>query len=200
MAQVEVSVMSVGPVIDAQAVSDFLRELEQSPSFHVDWQQSEYEPPAAGLSEIANLMSLIADSKELVLAAWFIADRYGGTAKSKLRRIIQTSRKNNESGRPYIPLMLAFGTKRNLPSVRFYFHGDPVEEQLKRQLTAMAEVLESLPEEALGEMPGPQEYGYFWDQDRGQWRGTLFYQTNENPDDLEIWFPPNLLGPWDQSG
>lgn len=196
MRQVQVSAVSIGPVINAEDVGDFLREFEQSLDLQVDWHQSEHEPPAAGLSEIANLVSIVADSKELILAAWFLADRYGGPAIEKLRRLIKTSRNNKQTGRPYIPLMIAFGTKTGLPSVSFYFHGEPTEEQLQQQLNAMALILESLPEEALGEMPGPPEYGYFWDDKREGWRGTLHYQAKDNLEELEIWFPPDLLGPW----
>lgn len=184
---------AVGPVIDEQAYSNLLDEISEGLGAPLDNEVFETEPPAAGMSEIAVVMSFLADSKEVLLPviSWMVG-RFGGPAFNTLRDYLDGSRRSRETGRPYVPLCVAFGTNPdNRGSVRFYFHGRPAQKQLERQFEEMYRVIDALPEVALAEMAGPPEYGYFWDEEQSRWRGQLYYSAT--PDADEVWFPDDLL-------
>lgn len=122
-----------------------------------------------------------------------IGARFGGPAVGKFRALLGNSRRSKASNRPYIPLCIEVGTNPRFGSIRFYFHGDPDPEQLKRQWEAVGAVIRSLPDEALDNSPGPQEYGYFWDKEHDEWRGDLYYRVKDEFRTEGPWSPPDLF-------
>jgi hypothetical protein len=190
---ITVTSRALEPVVDLDAYEEVLDEISEGLGVPVRREIVEGEPPAAGMSEIASTLSILADSKEVILPviAW-MAGQFGGPVFSKLRAHLERSRRNREGDRPYIPLCIVFGTAPDSSgSVRFYLHGRPDAAQLKHQFDEMYRVIDALPEVALAERAGPPEYGYFWDEVQSRWRGTLFYAADSEP--YEMWSPVDLF-------
>lgn len=197
MTKLRVSLHSIGPAVNDVSVEDLYSGLSELPGSQVVWDVSGYEPPAAGFSEISNVVSFLADSKELLLpAATWIAGKYGGAASGKFRDVLSQCRRSRESGRPYVPMMIGFGTNPDFPSVRFFFHREVDAEELRAQLKGMIEVLESIPEEAFYSSPGPTENGFFWDHQEKRWRENYALRPMIPDNDEEPWFPEKVFDDW----
>lgn len=194
VANVTIKAMTFTSVVSPEYGGPVFDDVEDVLSIPVERVPLGYEPVAAGMSEIATVLSILADSKEVLvpvltgLASWF-----GGPGVGKFRDLVRNTRRSKETGRGYIPVCVQVGTAPPHGSVRFYFHGDPDPEQLKRQWEEVGAIIRSLPAEALNESPGPQEYGYFWDNERAEWRGELFYQVRDQFRTEGVWFPPDLF-------
>lgn len=127
----------------------------------------DFEPPAAGFSEIAVTVAVAAPIAYLssLLATWAAED-----AKALRQRLLGVMRrsKQNPSGRRYLPMRVELGR------VRFYFHDDVTEEELVGRLRAAHEFAASLPEAAFEGEPGPGEYGLYWDKKTNSWKGSIY--------------------------
>lgn len=197
MAETIVTIQSIGSVGDGAAVGEFYRDLPMLPESLLTWQETIYEPPAAGFSEIANVVSFLADSKELLLpAASWVAGRYGGAASDKFRGVLSRCRRSRDSGRPYVPMMIGFGTDPRYPSVRFFFHREVVDDELRRQLFGMVQILERLPEEAFRSAPGSTENGFSWDHQEARWRENYANCPLMGDNDEALWFPKDVFDDW----
>lgn len=200
MNDIRVSLRSVGPVVDGASAEVFYRDLSELPSSLLTWDVTVYEPPAAGFSEIANFVSFLADSKELLLpAASWLAGKYGGAASGKFRDVLSRCRRSRETGRPYVPMMIGFGTNLAYPSVRFFFHREVNEDELRQQLNAMVEVLEQIPEKAFQSSPGPTENGFFWDHNEERWMENYAIRPMRPGDNHGPWLPEKLFDDWERS-
>lgn len=197
MADVKAAIHSVGPVVGGAAVEPLYRDLSEMPGSHLVWDATLYEPPAAGFSEIANFVSFLADSKELLLpVATWIAGKYGGAASGRFRDVLSQCRRSLDTGRPYVPMMIGFGTNPGFPSVRFFFHREVDAEELRQQLREMIKVLESIPEDAFFCSPGPTENGFFWDHRESRWRENYAHRPLDTSHDETPWLPEKLFDEW----
>jgi hypothetical protein len=146
------------------------------------------------MSEVATVIELINNSRELILAAIVIWQSQAARNKWKhLRDFLANTGKSRSSGRVYIPLCIAVGNFKGHGCVRFYFHGTPDSETLDYQWEKMREVISNLPDEAFERSPGPQEYGYFWHYDSGDWKGQLFDPDSKAGVSSESWIPRNIF-------
>lgn len=197
MTAVKAAIHSVGSVGDGSAVEAFYHELDELPNSQLVWEASIYEPPAAGFSEIANFVSFLADSKELLLpVATWLAGKYGGEASDKFRDVLSQCRRSRDTGRPYVPMMIGFGTNPDFPSVRFFFHREANAEELREQLQGMIAVLESIPENAFYSSPGPTENGFFWDHKQRRWRENYAMRPMQSANEEGPWFPEKIFDDW----
>jgi hypothetical protein len=136
----------------------------------------DFEPPAAGFSEIA--ITIATDASAAILAT--LALQGGGNLLGKLRRLMNHAKKN-PYGRHYVPLRVQIGR------VRFYFHEVVSEEALLERLRAAHEFSLSLPPEAFLGEAGPGEIGMYWDDKSKAWRGGI------NGFRDEYCYPENML-------
>lgn len=195
--KVKAAFHSVGPVGDGSAVEALYHDLSELPNSELVWDATVYEPPAAGFSEIANVVSFLADSKELLLpvATWF-AGKYGGAASGRFRSVLSRCRRSRDTGRPYVPMMIGFGTNPGFPSIRFFFHREVDAGELREQLQEMIEVLESIPKDAFYSSPGPTENGFFWDHRQRRWRENYASRPMRSAHDQDPWFPVGIFDEW----
>lgn len=197
MNEVRVSMVSIGPVVDKTLADEFYSSMVNLPNAVISREVTEIEPPAAGFSEIANIIGFLADSKEVLLPiATALAGKYGGPAAGTFRTMLSRCRKNPETGRPYVPMMIAFGTNPYFPSVRFFFHREVDSNELGQQLNGMVEVLEQIPEEVFQSSRGPTENGFFWDQREARWRENYALRPLIPCDDQGPWFPEKVFDDW----
>jgi hypothetical protein len=184
----------VAPVVHADDAEELLNSLEELWGMEIERRYSDHEPPAAGMSEIATILEVIVNSKEVLLMLFIAAANAKGPVgkvAAALRKHIRTANMSEESQRRYIPFCLEVGTNIQYGSVRFYFHGEISDNQFEKQMSEARRLVESLPDELLSAMPGPQEYGFFWDRHAETWRGRLYAQ--ETPDSYEeMWWPDDL--------
>lgn len=136
----------------------------------------DFEPPAAGFSEIA--ITIATDASAAILAT--LALQGAGELRRKLLQVMSKS-KSNPDGRRYVPLRVQIGR------VRFYFHEVVSEEELLERIRAAQELAASLPDEAFQGEAGPGEYGFFWDDIGKAWRGGIYGYSGE------ICHPENML-------
>jgi hypothetical protein len=197
MSEIQVSALSIGPDVDKVIAEEFYGGMAELPNTAFARQTTAFEPPAAGFSEIANIISFLADSKEVLLPiATAMAGKYGGTAAGSFRNMLSRCRRNPKTGRPYVPMMISFGTNLNFPSVRFYFHREVDADELGRQLQEMVKVLESIPEAAFDLSPGPMEFGFFWDHNDLRWRENFANRSMRPSENSDPWFPEKIFDDW----
>lgn len=200
MSEISATSYLVAPVVNVDDAEELLNSLEELWGTEIERRYNESEPPAAGMSEIATILEVIVNSKEVILMLLVVAANAKGPARrvaAALRKHIRTANKREESQRGYIPFCLTVGTNHQYGSVRFYFHGDISDDQFEKQMWEARRLVESLPDEQLAAMPGPQEYGFFWDRNADTWRGRLYAQ--ETPESYqEMWWPDDLRLGWSQ--
>lgn len=172
--------------VSFSGLAPFLDELNKR-HFSVDASVYDFEPPAAGFSEIAITVAVAAPAAyfSTFLATWAAED-----AKALRRKMLDLFQRGkvSGSGRRYVPMRV------ELDRVRFYFHEQLDDEELVARLKAAQEFAASLPEEAFEGRAGPGEYGLFWDRKLKAWRGGIYeYQAGhcspermltDNPGDL----------------
>lgn len=166
-----IRLLTPGPVVSATDIAPLIDEL----SFRhhsVELVVMSSEPPAAGWTEIAIALSVSAPISvpavlyfKSFLAAW--AEEDARVLRQKLYAFIRERRKG-PGGRRYIPVQVVMG------GVRFYFFGEMSDEEFQRRLRAASDLMQTLPDECFVGSPGPGEYHYSWDSDKGGWRGTAF--------------------------
>jgi hypothetical protein len=190
----------VAPVVNKDDAEELLNSLEELWGTQIERRYNDHEPPAAGMSEIATILEVIVNSKEVLLMLFIAAANAKGPAgkvADALRNHLRTANKSEESQRRYIPFSLEVGTNPQYGSVRFYFHGDISDDRFEKQMSEARRLVEALPDELLSAMSGPQEYGFFWDRDADTWRGRLYSQ--ETPDSYEeMWWPDDLRLGWSE--
>lgn len=193
--QIKLSVGSFS-FVSFSGLAPFLDELNKR-HFSVSATVHDFEPPAAGFSEIAITVAVAAPTAYLssFLATWAAED-----AKALRRRMLEAMKRGKENayGRRYVPLRVEIGR------VRFYFHEQLNDEELVERLRAAQEFAASLPEEAFEGQGGPGEYGYFWDRSAKAWKGGIYGYSDEiclpegmlteNPGDVICHHRPRSLG------
>ena len=127
----------------------------------------DFEPPAAGFSEIAITIAVTAPVAYLssFLASWAAED-----AKALRRKMLELMHRNqeNQHGRRYLPMRVEMGR------VRFYLHEQVSDEELVKRLRAAQEYTAALPEEAFAGEAGPGEFGLYWDKKSETWKGGIY--------------------------
>lgn len=188
-----VTITSYNPVAPASLTEPVAEGFEKLLDIEVERRPIGGEPVAAGMSEIAMWVGLIADVPTLVMLLRDVAQHTDRAKylRDSIRNVLRGAKMSPQNDRRYIPFALHLGTSPEHPSLRFYFHGDLTDAQLGERLDKAIELVESLPIEAFSAQPGPQEYGFYWDAEAGHWRGKLYY--TEDPMTTEgVWFPPDL--------
>jgi hypothetical protein len=152
-------------------LAPFLDELSKR-NFSVSATVVDFEPPAAGFSEIAITVAVAAPTAYLstFLATWAAED-----AKALRRKLLNVMKRSRESpsGRRYVPLRVEIGR------VRFYFHEQINDQELVTRLRAAQDLVAALPERAFEGQSGPGEYGFFWDRNEEKWKGGIYQYSNE---------------------
>jgi hypothetical protein len=195
--KMRVSALSIGPAVDQGTAQAFNAELALLWNTEIDWNVSQNEPAAAGFSEISNIVSFLADSKELIVpVASALAGRFSGPASTKFRDVLSRCRRNPVTGRPYVPMMIGFGTNPRFSSVRFYFYREVDADELNTQLKEMVALLETLPEEAFMSSTGPMENGFFWDHEQQRWRENYATSPLSPGNRRDPWFPEKVFDDW----
>jgi hypothetical protein len=145
---------------------------------------ADFEPPAAGFSEIA--VTIATDASATILAT--LALQGAGELRRKLLQLMGKARKNRH-GRRYLPLSVEIGR------VRFYFQEVVSEEALLERLQAAQEFAASLPGEAFLGKSGPGVYGLFWDDQGKTWRGSIYGYSGDlcSPEHMLSDNPGNLI-------
>lgn len=127
----------------------------------------DFEPPAAGFSEIAITVAVTAPVAYLssFLATWAAED-----AKALRQKMLDLMHRNqeNEHGRRYLPMRIEIGR------VRFYLHEQLTDEELVQRLRAAQDYTATLPEQAFDGEAGPGEFGLFWDKNSETWKGGIY--------------------------
>lgn len=127
----------------------------------------DFEPPAAGFSEIAITVAVTAPVAHLssFLATWAAED-----AKALRQKMLDLMPRNqeNEHGRRYLPMGIEIGR------VRFYLHEQLTDEELVQRLRASEDFTATLPDEAFDGEAGPGEGGLFWDKNSKTWKGGIY--------------------------
>lgn len=171
-AKVHVHSFSFVSFADLAPVLDELNKRHNS----VEAAVYDFEPPAAGFSEIA--ITIATDASAAILAT--LALQGAGELRRKLLQVMNKA-KSNAHGRRYVPLRVQIGR------VRFYFHEMVSEEELLERLQAAQEFAASLPGDAFSGETGPGEYGLFWDDKEKAWRGSIYGYSGSRC------FPENML-------
>lgn len=184
----------VGPVVETE-LEKALRQTIPQEVKPLAITRMESEPPAAGMSEIAAVIEVVNNSREMIL--WCIALWHTKARKSawrSLQELLTNSNMSKASGRKYIPLCISVGDFKGHGVVRFYFHGHPTPDQLDDQWNQMRKMLAEMPEQHFKSPPGPPEYGYFWDYESERWTGQLFGSIGSEEDSSETWIPKDVFG------
>jgi hypothetical protein len=161
----------------------------------------DFEPPAAGMTEIA--FTIIATGTLGLAFKFFepLVTAAGEAYRDEVLRLLRIGRRSKESDRGYIPLKIALGETSSGPyphtPVRYYFHGKLDEAELLIRLKAADEHVRTIPPEFFSGLGGPPENGFFWDEEEGRWRGTIWRYPD--PCFGEFWLPPNIFGNEDES-
>lgn len=164
--EAEVNVAAIGTVQSYSDLAPLLDELNKRHAW-VKASVSSFEPPAAGMTEIAVTLALAAPVTYLksFIETWATED--AKAVRAAVKDIVDKGRQNRH-GRRFIPFRLELG------GVRFYFHERLTDDTMQDRLRAAQVLIDSLPSEAFEGQPGPGEYGFFWDSGSNTWKGSIF--------------------------
>jgi len=161
--QIHVSVITT--VLSNADIAPLLDELNTRYAV-VNTSSYSHEPPAAGLTEIA--LVITASGAAIYLKA-FIESWAADDAKALRKHLSSITKRGrkNKWGRHFVPFELRLG------SVQFYFHESLDEDEILERIRAAVELVRSLPDEAF-EGPGRESgHGLWWDRCRREWRGYI---------------------------
>ena len=161
--QIHVSVITT--VLSNSDIAPLLDEINTQYA-KVETTAWSHEPPAAGLSEIALIISASGAAIYLkaFLEAWAAED--ARMIRKHLASLTQKGRKN-KLGRHFVPFRIELG------AVRFFFHEQLSDDEVLERLRAALKLVQSLPDEAFQGPGGPGEAGLWWDRSRQGWRGAI---------------------------
>ena len=191
-----ISTYSLQPVVDQSVADAMNRTLGEAFVTEVQAHTSDFEPPAAGMSEIA--FTIVGTGLFALVVEFFrpLATAAGEAYRDDVLRLIRGSRRSKESGRQYVPLHIVLGeASDNAQSgtpVRYFFHGDIDDVELLKRLIAADKHIRTIPRELFSGIGGPPECSFYWDEQEERWRGQVFRYPEEPWG--EYWFPPNIHG------
>jgi hypothetical protein len=162
----QIYVSAITTVLSYSDIAPLLDELNTRYAV-VETSASSHEPPAAGLTEIALIITASGAAIYLkaFLEAWAAED--ARAIRTHLASLTQKGRKNR-LGRHFVPFRIELG------AIRFSFHERlSDEDEVLERLRAAVELVQSLPDEAFQGSGGPGEMGLWWDRNRREWRGSI---------------------------
>lgn len=184
-----ISSSSVSPVAGSELTNPIDEALSSIFGIEVKAKRWEFEPPAAGLSEIAYTAMIVGGVGLLYKFFEPLVTVAGEGFRDRLLELIGKGTKSKNSERHYIPARIVLGEGPEAP-VRYYFHGHPSPQELLIRLEAADAHIKSIPPEMFVGSGGPSENGFFWDDETRAWRGTV-WRYPEPPFGV-FWLPPNL--------
>lgn len=191
----KVKVSTIPSIVPNDASNSFTRALCAEIPTKIDSSSHDYHGPTAEFSDVATVVSFVADLTTLLGFIGGSLTLMFGQPKilKEFKALIRAGTPKDSESPPAFPVRVEFGTVPANRSVRFYFHGDPSEEDILWMWRSAQLILQSFPPEAFQELGGPPIVGYFWDFSSGQWRGSNYYEAVRTGDGYNgTWFPPDF--------
>lgn len=185
---------SIRPVVGIDVTQPIEEELAELYEAQIQSASYDFEPPAAGFTEIAFTAAVTGGVVLLYKVFEPLVTAAGEAFRDSVMNLIRNGRKSKVSGRTYVPLRIELGSDPADPHpntpVRYYFHGQMDEDGLLLRLRAANEHVRTLPPELFSGSGGPSENGLFWDKEQQRWRGTVWRYRDESYG--KFWIPEDL--------
>lgn len=164
----QVRVGAIGTLLSYSDLAPFLDEMSKR-HVSVNADVSSYEPPAAGFTEIALSITVVAAGGGVIYLKSFLETWAAEDAKairSQLSRFSELGWRGAH-GRRFVPFTITLGP------ISFYFHEKLDEDAMLERTRAATALVQSLPDEAFECNPRESGYGLWWDRNRREWRGYI---------------------------
>jgi hypothetical protein len=183
------------PVAGPELIEPFEEEIRQLYEVAIASHRYDREPTAAGMQEIAILLSVTASSSAAIWALKVFFEPTVTEAGERFRdwvfRVNRGARRSKVSDREYIPLIIALGANSgaDYPAtpVRYVFLNPKSTTEVEEMLRAANQHLKELPDHLFEQSGGPTENAFFWDPNARSWRGNVMLDDGSLYG--EVWMP-----------